>query len=73
MSNNMLEQIADGRTDLVFDYVAAGNAATATDKRLGQTGRGGRGDRSCGRHRIGVRRVTLLGEMSRAPQSHVCR
>jgi ankyrin repeat protein len=32
MSNNMLEQIADGRTDLVFDYVAAGNAATATDK-----------------------------------------
>jgi len=26
----MLDRIADGRTDLVFDYVAAGNAATAT-------------------------------------------
>ena len=28
----ILDQIADGRTDLVFDYLAHGNAATATDK-----------------------------------------
>jgi ankyrin repeat protein len=28
----ILDQIADGRTDLVFDYLANGNAATATDK-----------------------------------------
>ena len=27
----MLDRIADGRTDLVFEYVAAGNTATATD------------------------------------------
>lgn len=27
----MLNRIANGRTDLVFDYVAAGNPATATD------------------------------------------
>ncbi len=27
----MLDQIADGRTDLVFDYVAAGHPATTTD------------------------------------------
>jgi ankyrin repeat protein len=26
----MLDRIADGRTDLVFDYIAAGNPATAT-------------------------------------------
>ena len=28
---SMLEAIADGRTDLVFDHVAQGHAATATD------------------------------------------
>ena len=28
----MFDQIADGRTDLVFDYVAAGRAATSTDQ-----------------------------------------
>jgi uncharacterized protein len=28
----ILDQIADGRTDLVFDYLAQGNAATATGK-----------------------------------------
>ena len=28
----MLDRIADGRTDLVFEYVAQGNAAAATDK-----------------------------------------
>ena len=27
----MLERIVDGRTDLVFDYLAAGNPATARD------------------------------------------
>ena len=27
----LLERIANGRTDLVFDYLAAGNAATAAD------------------------------------------
>ncbi len=27
----LIERIADGRTDLVFDYIAAGNAATTTD------------------------------------------
>jgi len=27
----MLERISDGRTDLVFDYLAEGHAATATD------------------------------------------
>ncbi|MGP0071536.1 MAG: ankyrin repeat domain-containing protein [Bryobacteraceae bacterium] len=30
----MLDRIADGRTDLVFDYVAAGNPATAIVNRL---------------------------------------
>ena len=29
----MLERIIDGRTDLVFDYIGQGHAATATDKR----------------------------------------
>ncbi len=29
MSKNILDQIEDGRTDLVFDYVAAGHAATS--------------------------------------------
>jgi ankyrin repeat protein len=28
----VLDQIVDGRTDLVFDYVAQGHAATSTDK-----------------------------------------
>src|SRR5260370_3113560 len=28
----MLEKIADGRTDLVFEYVGAGHAANSTDK-----------------------------------------
>lgn len=27
----MLDQIVDGRTDLVFEFIAAGNPATATD------------------------------------------
>jgi ankyrin repeat protein len=27
-----LDQIVDGRTDLVFDYLAQGHAATATDR-----------------------------------------
>jgi hypothetical protein len=27
----MLDRISDGRTDLVFDYLAQGGAATATD------------------------------------------
>ena len=30
----MLDRIADGRTDLVFDYVAGGNPATATVNRV---------------------------------------
>ena len=28
----MLQRIVDGRTDLVFDYLAAGNPADATDE-----------------------------------------
>lgn len=32
MSEDTLDRIADGRTDLVFEYVAAGHAATSTDK-----------------------------------------
>jgi ankyrin repeat protein len=32
MGNMMLKRIADGRTDLVFDYVAAGNAAQSVDE-----------------------------------------
>ena len=28
----MLDEIANGRTDRVFDFVAAGNPATATDR-----------------------------------------
>jgi uncharacterized protein len=32
MSNNVLGQIADGRTDLVFEYVAEGHAVTSADK-----------------------------------------
>lgn len=32
MSSNILERISDGRTDLVFEWVADGNAATATDQ-----------------------------------------
>jgi ankyrin repeat protein len=31
MSKNILSQITDGRTDLVFDYVSTGHAATSTD------------------------------------------
>ena len=31
MSKSILDQIADGRTDLVFDYVAAGHPATSVD------------------------------------------
>jgi uncharacterized protein len=31
MSRSIVDQIADGRTDLVFDYVAAGHTATSTD------------------------------------------
>ena len=31
MSKPLLDRIKDGRTDLVFDYVAAGNAATSHD------------------------------------------
>jgi ankyrin repeat protein len=32
MNKSIIRQIIDGRTDLVFDYVAAGHAATSTDK-----------------------------------------
>ena len=32
MSTNILSQITDGRTDLVFDYLSKGHAATSTDK-----------------------------------------
>ena len=32
MSKNIIEHIRDGRTDLVFDYLAAGHAATSADK-----------------------------------------
>jgi uncharacterized protein len=28
----MMDRIADGRTDFVFDYVAAGNPATSKDR-----------------------------------------
>jgi hypothetical protein len=28
---NMIEQIKDGRTDLVFEYLASGHAAASTD------------------------------------------
>jgi ankyrin repeat protein len=31
MSDNLPDQIAEGRTDLVFDYVAAGHSATSAD------------------------------------------
>jgi ankyrin repeat protein len=31
MGNDLLDRIANGRTDLVFDFVAAGHPATATD------------------------------------------
>lgn len=32
MSEDILERVAGGRTDLVFEYVAAGRAANSTDK-----------------------------------------
>jgi ankyrin repeat protein len=32
MTKSIFDQIADGRTDLVFDYIAAGHAATSVDK-----------------------------------------
>ncbi len=32
MSKDIFDQIADGYTDLVFDYVGAGHAVTSTDK-----------------------------------------
>src|SRR5215216_1186796 len=32
MSNDLLDRIAKGRTDMVFDYVAAGHAATSADQ-----------------------------------------
>ena len=31
MTSHVFSQLADGRTDVVFDYLAAGNAATAAD------------------------------------------
>src|ERR1035441_5731222 len=31
MTRTMLDQIADGRTDLVFEYLTAGHAAKSTD------------------------------------------
>src|ERR1017187_2477618 len=31
MSKKILDQISDGRTDLIFDWLASGKAATATD------------------------------------------
>lgn len=33
MSQDLLQQITDGHTDLVIDYVAAGNAATSANER----------------------------------------
>lgn len=32
MNNNVLDRIADGRTDLVFDYLAKGRSAKSTDR-----------------------------------------
>src|SRR5207249_11895226 len=32
MSESIIKQIADGRTDRVFDYLAAGHPATSADK-----------------------------------------
>ena len=32
MQDDVIDRIADGRTDLVFDYIAAGNSATSKDK-----------------------------------------
>src|SRR5437588_5412119 len=32
MSESIIKQIADGRTDLVFDYLASGRLATSADK-----------------------------------------
>jgi len=32
MSKSIINQITDGRTDLVFDFLAAGHAATSTDE-----------------------------------------
>src|SRR5687767_3562068 len=32
MENNIIQRIADGRTDLVFDYVADGHPANSTDR-----------------------------------------
>src|SRR6185369_16173475 len=32
MSKSIIKQITDGRTDLVFDFLAAGHAATSTDE-----------------------------------------
>ena len=32
MTKSIFDQIADGRTDLVFDYIAAGHAATSADQ-----------------------------------------
>jgi uncharacterized protein len=32
MSKSTIEQITDGRTDFVFEYLSAGHAATSTDK-----------------------------------------
>jgi uncharacterized protein len=32
MSSNILDRIADGRTDLVFEYVSVGNHATTSDQ-----------------------------------------
>jgi hypothetical protein len=31
MNNSVIQQIADGRTELVFDYLSTGHAATSTD------------------------------------------
>ena len=31
MSNSIIKQIIDGRTDLVFDYLAEGHTSTSTE------------------------------------------
>lgn len=45
MSANLLERIADGRTDFLFEYVAAGNPVS--------TDRGGTGQRGMEGHLLG--------------------
>jgi hypothetical protein len=83
MTRTMLDQIADGRTDLVFEYLTAGHAAKSTDPNgvslimlvirlwtsiTRRPYRGGQTNARPGQHPVGARAVWAI-EVHDAPRS----